>query len=79
MAEIQVSIINASTVLTDDQVRPVVNALQTQIHRDFYPPWGIDADLTFVPRGGQPAPRTLVARGHGRLGPGWSPRIPRCD
>jgi len=56
MADIKVSIINSSTVLTDDQVKPVVDALQTQVHRDFDPPWGIDADLTFVPSGGQPPP-----------------------
>ena len=34
---VQISVINASTVLTDDQVRPVVDALQQQVSKDFYP------------------------------------------
>ncbi len=56
MANINIAVINASTVLTDDQVRAAVPALQTQVHRDFAPAWGIDADLTFVPKGAAPAP-----------------------
>ncbi|MEV6773972.1 hypothetical protein AB0N05_35595 [Nocardia sp. NPDC051030] len=47
---------NRSTVLTDDEIRPVVAALQTQVHRDWAPAWGTDADLTFVPTAGQPEP-----------------------
>lgn len=58
MANIKVSIINASTVLSDIQVQAMVPALQTQVHRDFAPAWGIDADLTFVRRGGTPAPNS---------------------
>jgi hypothetical protein len=54
MANIKVAVINESTVLTDDQVEAAVPALQTQVHRDFAPPWGIDADLTFVPKGSTP-------------------------
>lgn len=50
MANIKVSIINQSSVLTDEQVKPVVDALQIQVHRDFAPEWGIDADLIFVPQ-----------------------------
>ncbi len=55
MANIKISVINASTVLTDNRVKPVVPALQTQVRRDFAPAWGIDADLAFVPRGTKPA------------------------
>jgi hypothetical protein len=55
MANIQVAIINSSTVLTDAQVQAAVPALQTQVHRDFAPVWGTDADLTFVPSGATPA------------------------
>lgn len=55
MAAIQIAIINESSILTDQQVRAVIPALQTQVHRDFAPIWGIDADLTFVPTGSQPA------------------------
>lgn len=48
MANIQVALINASTQVTDQEVRSAVPALQTQIHRDFAPVWGIDADIEFV-------------------------------
>lgn len=54
MAPIQVSVINHSTVLTDAEVAAAVADLQTQVHRDFAPAWGVDADLTFVPSGTQP-------------------------
>lgn len=54
MANIKVVVINESTVLKDDQVKSVLPALQTQVHRDFAPVWGIDADITFVPKGSQP-------------------------
>lgn len=54
MASIKVSIINQCSVLNDAQVKPVVDALQVQVHRDFAPEWGIDADLIFVPRGQNP-------------------------
>ena len=55
MAQIKVSISNSSTVLTDEQVKAVIPALQTQVTRDFGPVWGIEADLDFVPKG-QSAP-----------------------
>jgi hypothetical protein len=55
MADIKVAVINASTVLTDAQVEAAVPALQMQVHRDFAPAWGIDADLSFVRSGAKPA------------------------
>lgn len=55
MANIQVAVINASTVLSDADVQGAVPALQTQVHRDFAPVWGVDADLTFVPNTQKPA------------------------
>ena len=55
MANVQISFMNRSTVLTDDQVQAALPALQTQVHRDFAPVWGTDADLTFVPTNGNPA------------------------
>jgi hypothetical protein len=55
---IQIAVINASTVLTDDEVRPVVDALQQQVTNHFYPAWGVDAKLAFVPQGATPAPGT---------------------
>jgi hypothetical protein len=54
MAQIKISIKNDSSRLTDAQVSAVVPALQTQVSRDFAPPWGVDADLDFVPKGQQP-------------------------
>ncbi|MFJ9365684.1 hypothetical protein ACIRRA_14875 [Nocardia sp. NPDC101769] len=45
---------NRSTVLTDAQVSAVVPALQTQVHRDWAPVWGSDADLSFVATDAQP-------------------------
>jgi hypothetical protein len=56
MANIRVAIINASTVLTDNEVTLAVSVLQTQVHRDFAAAWGIDADLTFVPSTAQQLP-----------------------
>lgn len=57
MANIKIAVMNASTVVTDDkQVQKVVDALQTQVSRDFAPAWGIDADLRFVPKGSKPQP-----------------------
>lgn len=54
MADIKVVVINESTVLTDDQVQSALPALQKQVHRDFAPVWGIDADITFLSKGSQP-------------------------
>jgi len=56
MATIHVAVINASTVLPDSAVQAAVPDLQTQVHRDFAPAWGLDAELTFVPKGAQPLP-----------------------
>lgn len=51
MANIKVAIINASTVIKDADLLAAVKALQIQVTRDFAPPWGVDADLIFVPKG----------------------------
>ncbi len=48
MANIKLAVWNRSTVLTDSQVSAAVPSLQAQVHRDFAPAWGIDADLAFV-------------------------------
>ena len=56
MADIKVEVVNESTVLKDPEVAKGVAAVQTQVHRDFAPVWGIDADLTFVPKGKKPRP-----------------------
>lgn len=54
MADIKIAVINSSTVLSDTDVQAAVPALQTQVHRDFAPVWGTDADLTFVAQNGTP-------------------------
>jgi hypothetical protein len=54
LVPIQISVINASTVVTDNDVRPVVDALQKQVTNDFLPAWGVGAQLTFIPAGTAP-------------------------
>jgi hypothetical protein len=56
MANIQIAIINASTVLSDDEVSKAVPALQRQVHEHFAPAWGIDADLAFFSQNQSPPP-----------------------
>jgi hypothetical protein len=48
VANIRIAVINVSTVLTDEVIKAALPDLATQIHRDFAPAWGIDADLVFV-------------------------------
>jgi len=45
---------NRSTVVKDADVKPAVAALQKQVHNDFAPIWGVDADLVVVPKGSHP-------------------------
>lgn len=47
MANIKIAFINASTVINDSQAQAVMQALQTQVSRDFAPVWGVDAGLEF--------------------------------
>jgi hypothetical protein len=51
---IKISVINESTVLADADVVPVVAALQEQVSSDFLPVWGVDAELSIVPKSSQP-------------------------
>jgi hypothetical protein len=46
-----VGIVNASTLVTDDQVTPVVAALRTQVTRHFAPAWGRSAILHQIAHG----------------------------
>jgi len=54
--KIHVSVINNSTVVDDDQVETIADALQQQVNRDFHPTWGMDCHLKFVPEGQTPEP-----------------------
>jgi hypothetical protein len=51
MADVNVAVINRSTVVTDDQASALVKVLQKQVDNDFAPIWGCPANLTFVPLG----------------------------
>lgn len=51
-----ISVINESTVLSDDQVKAFMGALQTQVSRDAGPIWEFEAILVFVPKGETPDP-----------------------
>lgn len=53
---IQIGISNENTVVSDTRVQLCMAALQAQVHDDFYPsPWGIDAQLAFLPKGQSPS------------------------
>src|SRR5262245_12152838 len=54
MATIKIAVWNRSLMLCDAVVAAVVPTLQVQVRRDFAPLWGIDADLTFVPKAQRP-------------------------
>lgn len=54
MKNIEVAVINESSVVTNEVVQGAVPALQTQVTRDFAPAWGIDANVRFVPKGSKP-------------------------
>lgn len=54
MAFIKIGVFNQSTVLTDDEVRKMIRAIQRQVKHDFAPIWGIDADLIFMPKDAPP-------------------------
>jgi hypothetical protein len=44
----RIVIVNRSTCLSDAEVQAVVPALQAQVHEDFAPIWGIDAEIVFT-------------------------------
>ena len=46
-----VAVINESTVVTDDQVKDVIAALQIQVDTDFAPIWHLDCTLVFQDKG----------------------------
>lgn len=54
---VKITVLNRSTVLSDDDIADAVEALQIQVHRDFAPAWAVDADVSFVPSSQQPDPQ----------------------
>jgi hypothetical protein len=51
----KIAVQNQFAGLTDQEVQAAVKALQIQVHEHFAPVWGIDAELTFYPKGPLPA------------------------
>jgi hypothetical protein len=50
----KIQIINDSRHLKDDEIGAALPAVQTQVHRDFAPVWGLDASLELVEKGRRP-------------------------
>lgn len=46
-----IAITNQSTVVSDDEVKAAIPALQKQVSNDFRPYWGVDARVYFLPKG----------------------------
>jgi hypothetical protein len=59
---INIAVVNQSTVVKDTDVATWTAALRTQVSRDFFPIWGVDAQLTALPNG-QNAPAGSWALG----------------
>jgi len=51
-----IDIVNESTVLDDVSCSQYVAAVQVQVTRDYFPLWGTDAKLNFIPKGSKPDP-----------------------
>jgi len=51
MGTIKIAFINASTVVSDNDAKAVMSALQKQVSNDFAPVWGVDAILQFFKQG----------------------------
>jgi hypothetical protein len=56
MAETVISVLNASTAMTDGEVQALVPVMQKQVDEDFDPAWNIDASLEFVAKDQTPQP-----------------------
>lgn len=54
----QISVINATTILPDADVKAMMDAVEIQVRQHFYPVWGTSANLTFVPKGSRAAKGT---------------------
>lgn len=51
---IQISLANQSTIFSDKDLPALANALQIQVSRDFFPAWGVDAQIFYTPTGKHP-------------------------
>lgn len=51
---IKISISNQSTLFKDIDLPALANALQIQVARDFFPAWGVTAEIFYTPTGAHP-------------------------
>lgn len=51
---IHIDVVNACTILTDEEIHSVIPALQRQINQHFYPEWGVKGNLSFVAKRQKP-------------------------
>lgn len=49
-----ISLVNASTLVTDEELAAYVSALQFQVTRHLYPFWGVNCALSLVAKGHEP-------------------------
>ena len=45
---INIDVVNEATCITLAQLKPIVAAIQAQVHLDFFPAWGRDANLSLL-------------------------------
>ncbi len=58
---IQIAFVNQSAALSDSEFQRIAAALQTQVHRDFLPVWGVDAAIVPVAPNRIPADHWVLA------------------
>jgi hypothetical protein len=54
MSPIPISVINKSTILTNEDIAPVIAAIQIQVSQHLAPKWRVDATLEIVAQGQDP-------------------------
>ncbi len=42
-SEINIAVVNIATAVSNDELEKAISDLQTQVTRDFYPIWGLNA------------------------------------
>ena len=53
-----ISVLNSSSVVTDDEIKTAIPDFQAAIDEDFSPFWAASAKLVFVPKGQPPPSRS---------------------
>lgn len=52
-----IQFINNSTVIDNVALKPMIDAIQIQVSRDFSPVWNMNANLSLLPQGQKPDPK----------------------